>query len=340
MDVDLDVGKLPHAQKDELILALFTRLEAAGRQVAELRARIDELTKPPKTAGNSSLPPSKGQKANRPDKAKKAGPREGSLGRQGGGRALALEPDETIVAKPARCQSCRSAFGAGKVVLDARCDKVGLPKVRPVVTQVERHAGRCRCRGGTTLAVVPEGMEPGTPFGVNIVALAMCLRFVHATSCQRLTRLLVELFGLATSEGALDAGFRRGKRHLDADASATLARLRRSRAIRSAEAGVRVDGRGQWNWVFQNADAVIPCGPPKPGRRRDGRGSRRPSSGAVGVRSSRRPARSCGWLAGLPFPSTPRLPMRHRRGRRRVRPAHEGGAVARRRAGAPPPNAD
>jgi len=262
---DLDLGKLSHAQKDELILALFARLEAAERQIAELRARIDDLTKPPKTPTNSSLPPSKGQKANRPDKAKKTGPRQGSLGRQGGGRALALEPDETIVAKPARCQNCQSAFSDGEVVLDARYDKVDLPKVRPVVTRVERYAGRCRCCGGTTVAAVPQGMEPGTPFSVNIVALAMYLRFVHAISYQRLTRLLIELFGLAIpldalasgSEGALDAAFRRGKPHLDADVTAILTRLRRSRAIYSDETGVRVDGRGQWNWVFQNADVVI-----------------------------------------------------------------------------------
>jgi hypothetical protein len=39
----------------------------------------------------------------------------------------------------------------------------------------------------------------------------MYLRFVHAISYQRLSRLLLELFGLAISEGALDAAFRRGR---------------------------------------------------------------------------------------------------------------------------------
>ncbi len=66
-------------------------------------------------------------------------------------------------------------------------------------------------------------LEPGTPFGVGIVALAMYLRSVHAISHQRLSRLLLELFGLAIpldalasgSEGALDAAFRRGKPAFD-----------------------------------------------------------------------------------------------------------------------------
>jgi len=56
---------------------------------------------------------------------------------------------------------------------------VDLPKVAPVVTRVERYAGHCRCCGGTTLAPLPEGLEPGTPFSHTIVMLAMYLRFVH-----------------------------------------------------------------------------------------------------------------------------------------------------------------
>ena len=80
-----------------------------------------------------------------------------------------------------------------------------------MVTRVEHYAGRCRCCGGTTLAPVPEGLEPGTPFSVGSVALVMYLRSVHAISYQRLSRLLLDLFGLVISKGALDAAFRRGK---------------------------------------------------------------------------------------------------------------------------------
>jgi transposase len=87
--------------------------------------------------------------------------------------------------------------------------------------------------------------------------MALYLRFVHHVSYQRLSRLLLELFGLAISEGALDAAFRRGKPRFDADVAAILARLRQARVVCSDETGVRVDGRGCWNWVFQNAAVVI-----------------------------------------------------------------------------------
>jgi len=256
-----DLSQLTHEEKDVLIRALWAQVQALTAQVQTLAARVAELeaklAEPPKTPDNSSLPPSKGQKPNRPEKGKRHGPRLGSLGRIGGGRALAVTPDETVVAKPMRCAHCQAALGEADHVLHGRYDKIDLPQVAPVVTRVERYAGHCRCCGGTTLAPVPEGLEPGTPFSVSIVALAMYLRFVHAISYQRLSRLLGELFGLRISEGALDAAFCRGKPRFDAEVAAILTRLRRARVVCSDETSVRVDGRTCWNWVFQNSEVVI-----------------------------------------------------------------------------------
>jgi len=230
------------------------QVQALAARVAELEAKLGT---PPKTPDNSSLPPSQGKKPNRAATVARRGPRPGSLGPMGGGRALTENPDEIVAARPVRCVHCQAALAEADHVLHGRYDKIDLPQVAPVVTRVERYAGRCRCCGGTTLAPVPEGLEPGTPFSVGIVALAMYLRFVHAISYQRLSRLLLELFGLAISEGALDAAFRRDKPHFDADVAAILARLRRARVICSDETSVRIDGRTCWNWVFQNREVVV-----------------------------------------------------------------------------------
>jgi transposase len=248
-----DLSTLSHPEKDALIRALWAQVQALTARVAELEARLG----PPKTPDNSSTPPAKGNKPNRADKPARSGPRQGSLGRKGGGRTLCESPDETVSARPGCCADCRAVFEESDCVLAARYDKVDLPRVKPVVTRVERYQARCGRCGQTTLAVLPEGLEGGTPFSVNIVALAMYLRFCHAISYRRLSRLLAELFGLAISEGALDATFRRGKPRFDADVAAIVARLRRARVIYSDETGVRVDGRGHWNWVFQNAEVVI-----------------------------------------------------------------------------------
>jgi transposase len=258
-----DLTKLTEAEKDALILTLWAQVQTLTARVAELEAR---LSQPPKTPDNSSLPPSKGDKANRPEKVRRPGPRQGSLGRAGGGRALAEEPDQHVIAKVATCVHCRAALAEADQVLHARYDKIELPPVRPVVTRVERYAACCPCCGGTTLAPVPEGMEQGSPFGVSILTLALYLRFTHAISYRRLSRLFRHLFALPISEGALDALFRRAKPRFDDEVAAILARLRRARVVCSDETTVRVDGRTCWNWVFQNDEVVIHVIRPSRGR--------------------------------------------------------------------------
>jgi transposase len=258
-----DLRTLTEAEKDALIRALWAQAQTLTARVAELEARLNQ---PPKTPGNSSLPPCMGHKANRPEKAKRAGPRQGSLGRAGGGRPLAEEPDQLVIAKAATCAHCRAALAEADQVLHARHDQIELPPVRPVVTRIERYGACGPCCGGTTLAPVPEGMEQGSPFGVSILALALYLRFTHAISYRRLTRLFLHLFALPISEGALDALFRRAKPRFEDEAAAILARLRRARVVCSDETTVRVDGRTCWNWAFRNDEVAIHVIRPSRGR--------------------------------------------------------------------------
>ena len=81
-----DLSRLTHEEKDALIRALWAQVQGLTVRVAALEAKLGMA---PKTPDNSSMPPSKGRKPNRPDEAKRQGPRKGSLGREGGGRALA-----------------------------------------------------------------------------------------------------------------------------------------------------------------------------------------------------------------------------------------------------------
>jgi transposase len=159
-----NLDHLSHAEKDELIRALWAQVQELRQRVAELES---QLGGPPKTLNNSSLSPSKGQKPNFDEKPKREGPRKGSLGRKGGGRALEAHPNETVVAQPVCCAHCRAAFLEADLKLSAVYDKIDLPPVKPVVTRVERYTGHCQHCGSTTVAPVPEGLEPGTPFSIN-----------------------------------------------------------------------------------------------------------------------------------------------------------------------------
>ena len=250
----LDLRHLSHAEKDALIHVLWAHMQGL---TARVEAREARLAKPAKTPDNSSLPPSKSQNSNRPEQTKRVGLRKGSLSGQGGGRPLSCDPNETVTAKAVACVHCQAALSDADQVLHGCYDKIDLPKARPVVTQVKRYAGHCPCCGGVTLAPVPAGLEHGPAFSVNIVALAIYLRFTHAMSYRRLTQLFLHLFTLRISEVALDAMLQRAKPCLDNKVAAILARLRRSRIIGSDETSVRVGVRTHWNWVFQIDQVVI-----------------------------------------------------------------------------------
>src|SRR5512133_3088026 len=106
MDRLPDLSSLSHEEKDALIHALWAQVQALTARVAELETK---LGLPPKTPNNSNLSPSQGRKPNRDDKPARTDPRQGSLGRKGGGRMLTEVPDETVTARPSRCVHCQAA---------------------------------------------------------------------------------------------------------------------------------------------------------------------------------------------------------------------------------------
>jgi transposase len=241
-----------------LIITLIKRMDEQDRRIAELEARLNE---PPKNSGNSSVPPSKGFKANKSkadNKAERTGPRQGSVGRKGANRPLAENPDEIVRVMAKACEECHGALGESDQTLREAYDKIDIPEVKPHITRVEIYGGVCPCCAHKTVpSVVPDGLEKGSPFSLNIVALALYLRFIHAISYERLVRLFRDLFGLAVSEGGLDAMLRRAKPRFDKEVTTILARLRKARVIYSDETSVRLDGKNWWNWVFQNDEIVL-----------------------------------------------------------------------------------
>jgi transposase len=239
-----------------LILAQHAQIEAQARQISALTARIGELearlASPPKTPDNSSVPPSKGQKPNLPDPAKKK-PRPG---RPGVARALAEHPDRTIEAMLAACPHCAHALGPADQPDIHAYDHIDLPPIRPVVTRINRHGGVCPCCRKHVAAPAPAGLEPGSPFGPGLRALIIHLHVTQAVSFQRLTRLMAEVFGLTISEGAIANMLARAEAPLLAAAAPIAAVVRASPVVGSDETSARVCGKTWWQWVLLSSTAI------------------------------------------------------------------------------------
>lgn len=244
---------MSHAQKDALILSLAARLDDTVSRIAELEARVAELARPPRTPGNSSLPPSRGHK---PDRSVQALLRK-RRGRPGVARALAENPDRVLDAHVDACPSCQASFPAEGQTAQSVYDRIELPPIQPHVTRVRLFGGRCLCCGTRAVAPAPAGLEPGSPFGRSVEAMVVYLHYAHAIGLERLRAVMGELFGLSVSEGALCNILARSKGPLERAAGAIAARVRRARVVCSDETSVRVAGRTWWEWVFAAQDSVL-----------------------------------------------------------------------------------
>jgi transposase len=245
---------LSHAEKDTLIAALTTRLAAADQRIAALEARLNELTRPPRTPGNSSKPPSQGHK---PDKPSFDGARPPRKSRPGIGRRLHLNPDRVIDRRLTTCPKCDAVFPDAAQTAHQVYERIELPPVRPDVTQIRLFGGRCVCCGEQVIAAAPPGLEQGSPFGPSIAAMVVYLHYAHAIGMERLALLINELFSLSISEGAISNILARAREPL-LDATAAIGKaVLASPVVCSDETSVRVKGKNWWEWVFIGTRAAL-----------------------------------------------------------------------------------
>jgi transposase len=242
--------------KDALIAALLARIETLTSANALLVARIAELEskldQPPKTPNNSSVPPSKGQKASESSRPKpKSKPHAGSH------RTLHPHPTRRHPVFACRCQGCGTDV---RGVLQSPCeiyDRIEIPKIEPDVTQVSLYGGVCPGCSKRFKAEPPEGLGPGSPFGPNLRAFVIYLRSVQNIPLARLTDVLRDLLGLEISEGALVNILRASCKPFAKQTSLLKIRLLSGTALASDETGIRVGKANWWLWVFHDGDTAV-----------------------------------------------------------------------------------
>jgi transposase len=251
-------GKLDSLDADSLkplVQQLLVRIDDLLAQNKALLARVAELEaklgQPPKTPDNSSLPPSRGQKANAEPPAAKP-PRKG---RPGVARQLAENPDATRRVYAKRC-TCGAVLGESGQSLAKEYDHIDIPPIRPVTTRIELFRATCPCCKARVTASAPADMPEGTPFGPGIVSIIAYLHGCQMVGYKRLTEVCQGLFGLTISQGAIANMLARVGRTIAEPAERIAAEVRASEAIASDETSARVKGKTWWQWTFGCATAV------------------------------------------------------------------------------------
>jgi transposase len=255
----MERAALSSLSRDDLVALVLTqhaRIEAQAQEIVALTARIaaleSRLEGPAKTPDNSSVPPSKGQKADLPAGRRKRRRR----GHPGVTRALAEHPDRIVTATLAACPHCAHALGPTDLPDIHAYDHIDLPPIRPIVTRIHRHRGVCPCCRRPVTAPAPAGFDPGSPFGAGIIALVLHLHVTQAVGFERLSRLMHEVFGLTISEGALANMLARARAPLLAAVVPIAAAVRTSAVVGSDETSARVCGRTWWQWVLLSGTAI------------------------------------------------------------------------------------
>jgi transposase len=248
-------------------VSLLGRIDELLAQNAQLLARIAELEgkagAPPKTPGNSSVPPSSAPKANVADATPGTSKRKG---RAGVARALAGNPDLVRDVCVDRCP-CGTALGDADTVSTHDYDHVDLPPIRPIVTRVRVHKRLCPCCKSRVAAQPPADMPAGSPYGPGIVALVVHLHAQQMISYARMVELLDAAFGVTISEGAIANMLARAEKPFASRAAAIAATVRASEVIASDETSARVMGKTHWQWTFVTPTAICHLIAPSRGKK-------------------------------------------------------------------------
>ena len=233
-------------------LAQAEAIERQAKEIATLRAAVAELRarldRPPKTPNNSSLPPSQSHKKTtefvKSRRKKKPHP--------GAHRPLHPNPTQQRDVMASVCGHCGADVSQSPQEPCEAYDRIEIAPIVPDIMRVRLHGGVCPCCAGRFKAEAPVGLEPGSPFGPNLRAFVVYLRFTQNVGFERLSRLMGNVFGLDISEGALVNILSAACEPFAAASAAIRNRLLSGSVICSDETGVRVGKRSWWLWVFHH----------------------------------------------------------------------------------------
>jgi transposase len=243
--------ELVRRQEAELA-AREAAIERRDEKIRELEDELAQFRRPAKTPENSSVPPSRGQKANRgAGRRRKLGPKRGHLGVS----RVRSEPDVVVECRPRVCDGCGQTLPQTGGRRTGRSQVIEVPAFAPVVLEAWQYTVACEQCGEQTAGTYPVGLEPRRTFGPNVEALLSYFHERHHVGYERLVELCRDVFGLAISQGGVENALARWVERARPTYAAIREQVRGSPVINSDETSARVAGRNHWQWVFQTPEA-------------------------------------------------------------------------------------
>ena len=247
-----DLDRLSHAEKDELIRALFAQVVALTAQVESLTSKVAELEgRLAQNSRNSSKPPSSdGLGKPKPKSQRKSGqnPTGGQQGHTGHTLKKVGNPDHIETHRPpSHCDVCRLPL-SGATVVETR-QVFDIPPLRHEVTEHRVLAARCAC-GRIHRGVFPAEVAAPVQYGPRIKAAVIHLTHHHMMPVARTGALAGDLFGLPMSDATVLAAGKEARALLEPAVSAIGEALKAAPIVHADETGMRVAGKLHWLHVL------------------------------------------------------------------------------------------
>jgi transposase len=223
------------AQRDELIAQLQQRLQAVEERVA-------------KDSHNSHLPPSSDRfvrqpKSLRKKSGKKAG---GQPGHSGQSLHFSATPDEVVVHRVEQCRHCHHDLQTVPPTALERRQVVDVPPPRLLIQEHQAERKVCPHCQNFTLASFPAWVRAPVQYGPSIGAIAVYLVEQQLLPWDRTCEVLVDLLGVAMSQGTLSSLIEHCARYLAPMAELTKQTLGLGRVLHQDETGLSVAGKRSW----------------------------------------------------------------------------------------------
>ena len=246
-----DLSQLSHAQKDELIIALFGQVQKLMKRIDGMQKAIDDLQgRLSLNSKNSSKPPSSdGLNKPKPKSLRVGGqrPTGGQKGHPGGTLRQVAKPDTVITHDvPDQCQACQQRLGVAYVgevrqVFD-------LPTLKYQVTEHRVMQALCRC-GHMHTGQFPSGVNASVQYGPQALAAMVHLNQHQMVPVARTAALMADFFGLGVSDGVVLKACADAKARLTPTVQAIAQALQTAPVVHADETGLRVGKTLHWMHV-------------------------------------------------------------------------------------------
>lgn len=240
-----------HAQKNELINALFTQNDELEALVTSLSAELEELkAKAALNSRNSSKPPSSdGLNKPKPKSLKEVGRRcsGGQKGHKGNTLSFSTEPDIVENHQPILiCDVCHQVLEDAEVVEIRQV--FDIPKIKPEVKEHRVLQVKCTC-GKVHRGVFPKEVGASLQYGSVAKATMVHLNQTHMLPLKRTADLIDEFFGLPLSQATILKACKEASELLKPTIKEIKTALQNAPVLCVDETGMRVNKKMHWMHV-------------------------------------------------------------------------------------------